>query len=145
MDNIPASSMIALLPMTSEWCKIEPAHLTMAYIGDIENLQISYFNDLAKAAASISMITNPISVKVLGLDVFGEQEKVNVLRLESTQELLSIRSLLEEFDTSEHPFNPHCTIGPIGVPVENVPMFLTFDRISVWWGEKTIPFWLKRF
>ncbi len=55
------------------------------------------------------MLANPPFLKVLGTDIFGDEEKVNVLRLQPTPELLAMRRSVENWNASEHPFNPHVT------------------------------------
>jgi len=148
MDEIHTGVYVALLPTESLWCKQPFPHTTIISAGDTSELRASVFNTLAKSVASIAMVTNPISLKVLGIEVFGEEEKVDVLRLDISPELLAVRSFLENWDTGEFPvFKPHATIGPVGsamFPSESMPLFLTFDRIVVCWGEQKIAFWLKK-
>lgn len=159
--NIKKSAMIALLPQSCEWCKIEPAHMTIVSLGEIENLKPSVFNDIAKDAASVGMLSNTIMAKVMGVEVFGDEEKVDVLRIESTPEIQAIRRMLEPWDTSEFPFRPHVTIGPEGTAKNwswnqmgettwnsqstPMPMYLVFDKIMVRWGEDAMTFWLRKF
>jgi 2'-5' RNA ligase len=144
-DNSEQTVIVALLPQTDDWCKIDPAHLTLVVVGETSRLQKTLFNDLAKDTASIAMLSNPIMAKVLGVEVFGDDEPVDVLKIASSPELLAIRNMLEDWDTSDFPFNPHATIGPVGSFIENVPMYLIFDRISVMWGDQRITFWLKKY
>lgn len=143
MEDYSASVMIALLPTSSDWCKIDLPHMTLVFAGDKEDLSANAFNELAKDASALSMLSPPLSLKVVGTDVFGDEEKVDVLRLEPTSQLLALRRFVERWDVSEHPFNPHCTIGPAGTFVENLPMYLTFDRVCVEWGDEPLVFWLK--
>ena len=145
MKDFSGSAMIALLPTETDWCKIELPHLTLVYAGEIKDLRPSDFNEMAKDASALSMISWPVSLKVSGTDVFGDEDKVNVLRFHPSSELLAMRRAVESWNASEYPFNPHVTIGPIHVlPPEPLPMYLTFDRILVSWGEDNITFWLKR-
>lgn len=145
--------MIALLPTTTEWCRQELPHMTLVYVGLITDLQPTDFNELAKDAASIAMMSNPVMVRVTGVEVFGDMEKVDVLKLEPTSELLAMRRVVEDWNASEFPFKPHCTIGPTGgQPIggtapdypQGFPNFLFFDRIMVAWGNQALTFWLKR-
>jgi len=153
MDTIKKSVMVALLPQDDSWCKIEPAHMTLVYVGETDKLPKTAFNNLAKDVASIAMLSNPVMVKVIGTDVFGVEEKVDVFRLAATPEILSMRNMLEEWDTEEFPvFNPHVTIGPVGSwsPDWNsqstpMPMYLIFDRIMVGWGEDRLVLWLRKY
>lgn len=148
--SAPSSAMIALLPISSDWCKLDLPHTTLVYAGDIAKLPASAFNELAKDAASIAMISNQLSVRVLGTDVFGSPEdQVDVLKLQSSSELLGMRRMVERWNASEFPFSPHATIGPPGSAFtlqqsNNVPGYLVFDRIFVGWGNQSLTFWLKR-
>lgn len=137
------SVMIALLPATDEWCKIDLPHLTLVYAGKKDALKPTAFNELAKDAASLAMLSGPLSLKVLGKEVFGgSEDKVDVFRLKPTPELLAMRRVVEHWNASEHPFNPHVTIGPEGSVVED-PKYITFNRILVEWGNDGLTFWLK--
>ncbi len=137
------SVMIALLPTTDKWCKIDLPHLTLVYAGKKDDLKSTAFNELAKDAASLAVLSGPLFLKVLGKEVFGDSEdKVDVFRLKPTPELLAMRRVVEHWNASEHPFNPHVTIGPEGSVVED-PMYIAFNRILVEWGNDSLTFWLK--
>lgn len=145
-----ASSMIALLPMTSDWCCIELPHLTLVYAGEIKDLQESAFNDMCKDACSIAMLARPVTLRVTSREKFGNWSEdpanaVDVFRLQATSELLAMRHQVEGWNKSEFKdFNPHVTIGPPG-SVVNPPSYIAFDRIMVAWGrDKDLTFWLKR-
>lgn len=145
MDDYPESAMIALLPVNSDWAKIKLPHMTLVSAGEIGvHRKPSDFNAMAKDACSIAMMTGPFSVKVIGIETFGTEEKVDVFELENTTLLRSMRHFVEKWNESEHQeFRPHCTIGPAGTFVSDTPMYLTFDRICVSWGKDVLPFWLK--
>jgi 2'-5' RNA ligase len=134
--------MIALLPTFSEWCNIELPHMTLVYAGVKQDLQPGDFNSLAKDAASIAMLSSKLVLKVIGVDIFGDEEKVNVLRFQPRPELLAMRRVVERWNASQHPFNPHATIGPVNEPVPPVPSMVVFDRIMVGWGDESITCWL---
>lgn len=136
-------AMIAFLPTTAEWCDIDLPHMTLVYAGTIDRLPPSAFNDLAKDAAAISMLTRPFALTVRDVDVFGEEEKVNVLRFRTTPELQALRKYVERWNVSEHPFNPHATIGPANSFIEHRPGVVGFDRVMVGWGDEQIVFNLK--
>lgn len=145
MDDFNDSVMVALLPTFSHWCRIELPHLTLVYAGEKKDLEnTGAYNELAKDACTIAMLSPAITVRVLGPEVFGDIDKVDVLRLEPSQELLAMRKLVESWNASEFPFKPHVTIGPTGagVPVD-YPRLLTFDRIMVCWGKEYLTFRLK--
>jgi 2'-5' RNA ligase len=137
MDAFETSVMIALLPTTSEWCQIDLPHMTLVYAGEIPDLKPTVHNDLAKATIALAMACHPVTVDVLGRDVFGDndQDQVEVLLLNPSPELVAMRSMVQLWDVSEHPFNPHVTIGPVGIIVKNIPSTITFDRIMVGWGN----------
>lgn len=143
MEDYEGSAMIALLPTSNDWSKLDLPHLTLVYAGETADLQVNDFNRLAKDAASIAMLAKPLTLKVTGQDVFGDEEKVDVYRLMPTPELLAMRNMVEEWNASEYPFRPHVTIGPIGSAPAVPPMYLTFDRITVGWGKEYLTFWLK--
>lgn len=146
------SAMIALLPTTTSWCRQDLPHMTLVYAGLISDMPVTAFNEMAKDACSIAMVSNPVMARVLGVEVFGDMEKVDVLKLEPNSQLLALRRMVEDWNASEFPFKPHCTIGPtaghpIGTPeIQNarIPEFLFFDRILVEWGNESLAFWLKR-
>lgn len=145
METPQDSAMIALLPQTDEWCKIDPAHTTIVYLGKVAELDPSLKDLLIKIVSSIAILTNPFPVKIVGKETFGE-DQVEVFRLVKTPELSSLRTLLDNWDDSEFPiFKPHATIGPEGTVVENPPLFLMFDRIMLGWGEERLIFWFRRF
>ena len=134
------SAMIALLPITSDWCKIDLPHMTLVYAGLIKDLSLTDFNELAKDAASLAMISNTVYTKVSGVEVFGDTEKVNVLKLQMTPELFAMRKFVEKWNVSKFPFSPHCTIGPVGPPLDYPPNALAFNRIMVGWGNDQMTF-----
>ena len=146
MNDIQDSAMVALLPQTDEWCKIDQAHTTLIYLGLVKELDPIVREELIKIVSSLSILTNPFPVKILGQEVFGDDEKVEVFRLVSSPELSSLRTILDSWDDSEFPlFRPHATIGPEGTVVQEPPLFLMFDRIMLGWGEERLVFWLRRF
>lgn len=144
MDDFSDSVMIALLPITTDWCRIECPHMTLVYAGEKKDLPSTAFNELAKDAASIAMLSRPIMLQVTGVEIFGEEDKVNVLRLLPTSELWAMRRMVEKWNKSEYPFRPHATIGPANQYEVNTPSHLAFDRVMVGWGDDQLVFWLKR-
>lgn len=140
------SIMVALLPTETSWCKIKLPHLTLVYAGEIPDRNFTDFNVLAKEAANIASLCSPIVAKVFGVETFGVEEKVNVLRVDLTPELKAMRQMLEMWNASEFTdYKPHCTIGPAneGYDPATLPMVLRFNQIMVGWGEQELPFWLK--
>lgn len=136
--------MIALLPITTDWCHIELPHMTLVYAGKINDLRRTAQNDISKDAAALAMVCRPLTLRVTGTDVFGDDlEKVDVLRLETTSELLAMRHFVDDWNKSVHPFNPHVTIGPAGLNPVMQPSHLAFDRSLVSWGNDKLTFWLR--
>lgn len=134
-------AMLAFLPTDGSWCQQSLPHLTLVYCGTIEELPLSSFNELAKDAITVARQTSPFSLDVTGVEVFGEDdEKVDVLTLRAISPLLAARHLVEGWNASQHPFNPHCTIGPEGSAQGILPTRLYFDRILVGWGNRTLSF-----
>jgi 2'-5' RNA ligase len=145
-SDAPASTgvMVAFLPTEDSWCKQDLPHMTLVYAGTTDVLSPGAFNDIAKDAASLSMLVAPFYLRVLDVAVFGEEEKVNVLRFRATSELAAMRSHVERWNASQHPFSPHATIGPLSAGVGYVPEAVYFDRIYVGFGEQSLTFNLKR-
>lgn len=140
--------MIAFLPTTTDWCKIELPHLTLVYAGKKKDLSVTDFNALAKDAASIAMLARPFVLRVSTQDIFGEgtidNPKVRVLRFTPTSELWAMRRFVERWNKSSHPFNPHCTVGPEETFLEYPPNVIGFDRVMVAWGDEQMTFWLNK-
>jgi 2'-5' RNA ligase len=136
--------MLAFLPTDGSWCQQPLPHLTLVYAGSIEDLPVTAFNDLAKDAITVARQTRPFSLDVTGIDQFGEGSEdnpsVDVLTLKPIPSLLAARHLVDGWNASQHPFNPHCTIGPEGSAQGNLPVQLYFDRILVAWGNRNIVF-----
>lgn len=136
MEDHSQSVMIALLPVTSEWCYIDLPHMTLVYAGEINDLNPSDYNDLGKDVLDISREYPPLSLDVVGIDVFGDEEPVDVLLLEQSQQLMEMRSKVGKWNASEHEFNPHATVGPVGSLQGNIPNALIFDRVLLGWGDR---------
>jgi 2'-5' RNA ligase len=145
VDAHEDSVMIALLPIETSWCKIDLPHLTLVYAGKKPDLDNGSYNELAKDAASIAMMARPIALEVTGREMFGNwsedpSEAVDVYRLRKTPEIEAMRQVVERWNRSEFPFNPHVTIGPPGVQVEFEPRVIAFNRIGVYWGMDSLVF-----
>lgn len=140
MNDFSQSVMIALLPTTTDWCKIDLPHMTLVYVGEIQDLRPIEQNEMSKMALSLALACKPLTLVVMGLDVFGDEDKVEVLRLRPDPELLAMRSMVEHWNGSEHPFNPHVTVGPIGSTGTQIPDSITFNRIAVGWGNSLLEY-----
>lgn len=131
--------MVALIPTTSEWCKIQLPHMTLVYVGKVSDLTTSIHNELLKAAMSLSMSYGQIALACSGVERFGDPDvdPVDVITLDASVELEAMRRVVQQWNGSEHPFAPHVTIGPPGSIVGvTIPTSITFDSIQVCWGEE---------
>lgn len=146
MNQHGDSVMLALLPITTDWSRIEVPHMTLVYAGEKKDLKVTAFNELAKDAAAIAMLSGSIQLRVMGTDVFGSEgeDKVNVFKLLPSSELLAMRRSVEKWNASQHDFTPHVTIGPLGLEPAYTPSHIAFDRICVGWGKEYLTFWLRR-
>jgi 2'-5' RNA ligase len=146
MDNQINSIMVAVLPQTADWCKLELPHTTIVYGGEVSSSRPTMFNELAKLASTVAESTSEFLAKVTGVETFGDEEKVSVLVLERTEELLRLRRRFEKWDDSDFStYKPHATIGPEGTVINPVPMYLVFDRLAVVWGDQILSFRLKSY
>ena len=141
-NNFDDSAMIALLPTTSWWCEIELPHMTLAYAGKIADLNQVDHNAMVKTCLDLALTCYSIELVVLGHEVFGDEEQVDVLRLRSDPDVLALYSQLKHWDDGSHPFNPHVTVGPVGTiqDPEKIPDSIQFDRIAVAWGDSVLPY-----
>lgn len=140
-DPHDQSVMIALLPSTSEWCKLKVPHLTLVYCGeiDVDELRPSMFNELAKDALSLAIACPSLTLEVLDHEILGEEEKVDTFLLRPTPALLAMRKAVEQWNRSSWVgFTPHVTIGPVGSFTGDIPEEITFDRIMVSWGTENL-------
>lgn len=146
-DEYKDSVMIALLPVGSNWCKIDLPHMTLVYAGKIGDHDPADFNKMAKDASSLAVMNRPITLMVSEVEVLGEEEKVDVLSFRSTSELESMRHMVEGWNDGEYPnFKPHATMGPVGTRMlvqQQIPEYVTFDRVYVGWGEQCLTFLMK--
>lgn len=149
-------AMIAFLPHNGSWCKQDLPHMTLVYAGKTEGRPESDFNALAKDAISAARITGSFRLQVEGVEVFGDDEKVDVLTFTPTPQLLVARKRVEEWNASEFKdFKPHATIGPEGSAAEmfkgyqdpfetslrdGLPLSIYFNRIGAFWGERSLIF-----
>lgn len=143
-DAAAEGAMIAFLPTSSDWCKIDLPHMTLVYAGKVADLGPADFNTMAKDASSLSMLIRPFSLQVRSIDTFDEGiNAVKVLKFRSTPELEAARSFVEHWNQSEHPFNPHATIGPANLDIPYPPSAVGFDRLVVQFGDDSITFGLN--
>jgi 2'-5' RNA ligase len=147
-------AMIAFLPEDGSWCKQDFPHMTLVYAGVIDDRPLSDFNVMAKDAVSVATFTGPFSLQVTGLEVFGPPEdRVDVLTLYPTPQLLIARKMVEKWNGSEFKdYKPHATIGPEGSASSDMetrpdghrrrglPTRLYFNQIVAAWGDRKLIF-----
>jgi 2'-5' RNA ligase len=135
------SVMLAFLPTNGYWCKQDLPHMTLVYCGTIDDVNVGSYNDLAKDALTVArLMARPFSLDVIGVEVYGDEEKVDVLTLGSIPKLDTARKFVGLWNKSGHGFSPHATVGPEGSAEGEIPTSLYFDRIAVCWGPKKIEF-----
>jgi len=149
-------ALIAFLPTDGSWCKQDFPHMTLVHAGSIADRSEEDFNQMAKDAISAARLMGSFNLWVTGVEEFGKEERVDVLTLYPTPQLLVARKLVEKWDTGEFPdYKPHATIGPAGsaagivnpAPVyamdyrrQALPTRLYFSRIAACWGDKRLIF-----
>jgi 2'-5' RNA ligase len=134
----------------------EDKHATILYFGDRsksadpERIEGSkgLFENVLKIAAEEQ---GPFTAKVTGIEELGDEgAQVWLLDSPELQRLFGeipeidseIHSMYEDADATRYPdYKPHVTIGYEGVPDEAADVReVTFDRISLWWGNEHIDF-----
>lgn len=131
--------MVALLPVVTDLMKVTYPHLTLVYAGLASDLSPSDLGGLGKAASTIAMMGRPLTLRTLTKDVFGDgtvdNPKVDVLRFHPNLDLIKMRSIVEDWNASSFPFNPHVTVGPEGSWMADLPPFVAFDKVSFAVGD----------
>lgn len=141
MNEYETDGMVALLPIETEWARQPLPHMTVIYIEDVRLLTPSSVNELAKDILIMAQHFPQQTVKVLGVETFGDDEPVDVLRLAPTPTISAMNKLLREWDDSKYPeYKPHATIGPVGSLDAEPPLTLTFDKIMLALGEQNFVF-----
>lgn len=133
MDNVDDPVMVALVPIVSDGIQVDYPHLTLVYAGVASDLTTLSLDGLSKAALDIALLCNPLTLRVLTKDVFGEgtedNPKVDVFRFHPNLELMKMRAIVEDWNASKFPFNPHITVGPEGSWQGAPPAMVAFDRV----------------
>jgi 2'-5' RNA ligase len=137
--------MLAFIPLGGEeWCKQPDPHMTLVYAGTIDDVTYPAFGELCKDALNVvRVLRRPFMLNVTGVEQFGGNDDgpvVDVLKLESTREIQMARRIVQTWNKSQHPFDPHATIGPEGSADGILPTQLYFDRILAAWGPKKLIF-----
>lgn len=148
MYEIEDHVMVALLPIFSDGMQVDYPHLTLVYAGKASTQTTQSLDGLAKAAASLAMLCRPITLRTLTKDVFGEgteeNPRVDVFRFHPNLDLLKMRTVVEDWNASQFPFNPHITVGDEGSWVGEVPRMIAFDKVSFAVGKNYQEFQLSR-
>jgi len=139
-------AMIALLPDQADWTDLELPHLTLVYAGPKDDLKPTDFNELAKDACMLSLLTiESIALRVVSKQQYGRgSELVEAFKLQPTHKLWAMRRTVEKWNKSEYPFDPHVTIGPLGTDVQDAPSYIRFTKILAAWGDQRLVFGLQR-
>src|ERR1044071_1423047 len=143
MAEDSSSIMIALLPISSDSCRIELPHMTLVYAGEVADQKPGAINELAKDACSLAQLSHPLTLRTKGTEVFGGRgydKEMDVIRLELTPELMAMRRFVDHWNASEYDFNPHVTIGEAGGGVPEIPSHIAFNKVCVGWGNDYLTF-----
>lgn len=147
MNGSTDGVMIALLPINSDWCMIDCPHLTLVYVGLIADQKPGAFNELAKDASMLASLSRPLTLRTAGTEIFGDAlaqsygaDKVNVIKLQPTPELLAMRRVVEDWNASQFDFSPHVTVGPVSLPMPEIPSHIAFNKVMVGWGKEQLVF-----
>ena len=134
--------MIAFLPANAPWVRQDLPHMTLVFCGKMDDHSPADFNTLGKDALSVARIMGSFSLQATDVGELGEGiDRVDVLNLYPTPQLLVARKLVKNWDASGFPeFKPHVTIGPVGSGVGNFPTTVFFEEIAVVWGDKILKF-----
>lgn len=120
---------------------IEEIHLTLAYLGDVEEEPIDYYA-LQRAVAKWARRMTPIEGEIAGSGLFTAGEKpvtyasVDCPALPTAREML-VKTLEGEGVTvkRDHGYTPHMTLAWDDVDVDPPNLPLYFDRVTVKYGD----------
>lgn len=99
------------------WIDPQSAHLTLAFLGELDDERLSAAHDAAEEAARNG---KPFTLVVSGLGTFGPPRAPRVIwtgltgglrRLSEVQAGLAQALAARGFDPQEHPFSPHLTLA----------------------------------
>lgn len=128
------------------WVRPEGVHLTLKFLGDVEENRVA---DIVLAAQRVASEFQPLALSTAGLDGFPRLESARVLWLGVEGDLEQLRILqgrivqnLEDlgFERDRRPFFAHVTVGrarrnPVRVISENTEKWravnFSVDRVSV--------------
>lgn len=101
------------------WVRAENIHLTLKFLGDIEEIKI---NEIAEAVSKTAEKHSPISLKAKGIGVFPGIKRPRVLwvglagqleALVKLQTTLDKNLIVLDFPREKRPFKGHLTMGRI--------------------------------
>jgi 2'-5' RNA ligase len=158
-DDAAALALAAdALPAGSEAQPASDMHITLAYLGEIQDAEIE-FNRVAELLANYAgdRVVVPAEISGYGRFAGAEGDMDAVFALVDSEALHQFRFWLADYlewdlgaDVSRRwGFIPHVTLGyvPSGAAVELPPMAarqsITLDRLALSWGELTIEFSLQ--
>lgn len=105
------------------WVDSSGIHLTLAFLGELDDAQLAKANEAAAYAAEISQ---PFSYRLSGLGTFGSPRQPRVLwmgvsepsgTLHLVHQALSLALEQRGFVTEKRPFSPHLTLARIKSPL----------------------------
>lgn len=118
-------ALVSLLPDNTEWSPAEFPHLTLAYADPVSDV-----NGMIAAAMELASSHFPFVLRSQGTEVFGDEEKVQVLLFELSTRLAYAQSLVAPWSTSQYGFRPHVTLGPQG-DYGVLPSVVRFSRLNI--------------
>ncbi len=111
-------SLLAPAVTDMRWNMISPFHVTLAFLGDVENTDL---NDVCRAVDEASRSIPPFDLRIEGLGVFPSPEKARVIWAGLTgpglSSLAELQSAVVEavagagYSHDEKAFHPHITLG----------------------------------
>ena len=113
---------IAWLGRGVKWVEPRGMHLTLRFLGEVEERELPLIQT-AMIAASHGI--EPFEMKLVGTGVFPSAKRPRVYwaGIEAPKSLLALQSNIERgiqalgFDPEEHPFKPHLTLARIKEPI----------------------------
>lgn len=116
----------------------DDAHLTLVWAGD--DVEYTTVSQLCYQAHQLAWRFGPFAAATWGTDLYGDNHNEPVIRVARVAEIVLMRSTVESFNRSQHPFSPHVSIPKL---TNKLPRLLYFNKIAVWWGsEERQEWWL---
>lgn len=142
---VGATAKLQTSVIGARWLKPEGIHLTLKFIGYIEETQIDPISD---AVCQVITDQKPLVLKVEGIGVFPNLKRPRVIWVGLTGDigrLMLIQKRIEEslsllgFPVENRPFSPHLTVGRVPSPKKLADLTdrirelegITFDSFTV--------------